>query len=119
MDTLGVAILVVAVFILLYLSSATRGRLRAVAPWAALLGGGLVVGAFLTAPSSDVYGGGAKSRRPLKHASGAGESYEDVETLLSAVSDEAAGLAGAENEEGKALEGLGAYVVDTGFAAPT
>ena len=64
MNNLNIAIVILVVVILLYLSPATRSCVSRSAPWLALVGGGLAVGLLLMAsPKPGVYGGASGQRR--------------------------------------------------------
>ena len=59
MDNFGVAFLVLAVLILLYIYSPARKCIKKLLPWAALLGIGFVAGLLITAgESKPTWGGG-------------------------------------------------------------
>jgi hypothetical protein len=93
MEPLSIAAVVVVVVIFMCLFPATRKCVRDVAPWALLLGGGLLVGALLASPPAGGQGRYFGAGEPSLPMPGGGADGH--------------GFGGAPKK------GLDAYVVDT------
>lgn len=111
MQSLYIAILVVAALILLYYIPATRGLISKVAPWVALLGGGLVAGALLMAPDSARVVGGSGDDDDIEDINDVSDDDRDDDSDIEDIDffDIEVKVSAADNDDAV----LGDYIVDT------
>ena len=126
MGAFNIAILIMITITLLWLFPITRSYLQRITPWAALLGGGLIIGTLLMAPRGSnaahrTYGGVEKWRPLRRQGKRNGGGHQELEISDDDVfsqedqdmTDDDADLTNITNKEDEAPGSLGAYVIDT------